>query len=295
MRKDVLLPGLAVAGGALGFGLRLLQWTTAYDPETQLFAPGAPVTWALLFLSGALILAFFLLSRDMKRSTDIQSPFRCPSIGYMTMMAASAMLLLGGGVLGLLDGMAQLQLWRIDPETHLLTYPAALILCALLCFLAGPATLMLGKGAYRGALAPVSSLLVVFPPMAALAWLFATHLAHGTDPVLMDYGFTLAAVALLMLAHYYTAAFFHNRPHPRRTAFCALMGVFLGLTSLADRPSPFYAALTAAFLLSALANVWVLLRSSYGPPWPKRLLDARIPLGAKDEDADPDAAMNQDE
>ena len=42
MRKDIFLPVLALAGGAVGFLLRLWQYASAYDPATELFAHGAP-------------------------------------------------------------------------------------------------------------------------------------------------------------------------------------------------------------------------------------------------------------
>lgn len=293
MRKDIILTGLAAVGGALGLVLRWRQLATAYDPNTQLFLHGQPTTYLLLILLAVLALAFLLLLRNAKGPEDFLSAFRCPSTAYMTLMAASALLFLGAGVLGLLEGMAQLTLWRIAPETHLFTYPLSLLLCSLLALAAGLSTLMLGKGAYRGEPAPACSLLAIFSPLAALVWLFATHLAHGTDPVLMGYGFFLAAIALLLLAHYYVAAFFHGRPHPRRTAFCALLGSALGILSLTDGLTPFQMALTAAFVLSALASVWALLRNVFGPPWPKRLLDVRMPLGAQEETED--AVENQTE
>ena len=288
MRKDILLPGLALVGGGLGFALRRWQLTTGYDPQTLLFTHGHPALPALLLLSVAVVLAILILIRPVQGPEDFLSAFHCPHSAYMAGMAASGLLLLGAGVLGLLEGMEQLALWRAAPDAHLLTYPVALLLCALLCFLAGPAQLVLGKAAYRSAPADNSSLLAVFPPMAALAWLFSFHLDHGTDPVLLGYGFSLAAVILLMLAQYEQAAFFHDRPHPRRSLFFALTGVFFGLVSLADLPAPFFAALTAAFALSALSGAWALVRNTLGPPWPKRLRSDRMPHGAERELDDPD-------
>ena len=44
MRKDIFLPVLALAGGAVGFLLRLWQYASAYDPATELFAHGAPAS-----------------------------------------------------------------------------------------------------------------------------------------------------------------------------------------------------------------------------------------------------------
>ncbi|MEA4932998.1 MAG: hypothetical protein VB071_05340 [Lawsonibacter sp.] len=284
MRNNSLLSGLAVVGGGLGFGLRLWQWTASYDPDTQLFTHGHPSIFLLTILTAVLILIFLLILRPAHGSGDPLSAFRCPSTLYMTGMTASALLFMGAGVLGILEGTAQLALWRADSETNLLTYPIALILGALFSFAAGPATLIVGKGAYGGTFAPSCSLLAVFPPLSALAWLFATHLAHGTDPVLMDYCFSLAAIAALLLAQYYVAAFFHDHPHPRAAAFWSLMGVFLALISFADGLSPFKMMLTAAFTLSSLSGSWALLRNLFGPPWPKRLLDARMPLGTQEQE-----------
>lgn len=284
MRKDILLPGLALAGGVLGFGLRRWQLASAYDPDTQLFLHGAPATWALMALVLAAALALLVLGRGGKLPKDFLPACQCPSAGHMAVTAAAAFLFLGAGVFGLLEGMDQLALWRSAPGTYLLTYPAALLLCACLSFPAGAAVLLLGRASYRGDAAGSCSLLSIFPAAAGLVWLFASHLNHGTDPVLMGYGFSLAAAALLMLAHYDLSALFFERPHPRRAVFCALMGVLLALVSLADVPSRFNALLTAAFALSALAWSRALLRNSFGPPWPKRLLEERMPFGTRTDE-----------
>lgn len=286
MRKDILLPVLAVGGGAGCLALRQWQLRSAYDVETQLFAHGAPATYALLALTVVLAVLLVVLVQKGESPSDFLAAFRCPAPLYMAGMAAAAFLFFGAGVLGLLYGLDELTLWRVDPKGHLLTYPAALLLCALLCFPAGLACLQVGKGAYRGRPAQSSSLTALFPACAGLVWLFATHLAHSTDPILMGYGFSLAAAALLMLAHYEVAASFHGRPHPRRALFFALMGSVLGLTSLLDGLPPFFTVLTAAFLLSALSGSCALARNLFGPPWPRRLLSERMPLGAEEEDED---------
>ena len=288
MRKDMLLPGLALAGGALGLGLRQWHLSAAYDPVSQLFAAGHPAAYALPALIGALALVFILLLRGIPKPTSGAHAFRCPASSFLTLMSASGLLFLAAGVLGLMEGMERLSLWRVDPSSQVFTYPAALILCALLSLCAGPATLLLGKVVCRGTDAPSLPLLVNVPAIAALVWLFATHMAHSTDPILLGYVFSLAAAALLLLAHYYIAAFFHGRPHPLRCALSALLGVTRALISLADRPSLFGFVLTAALALSALACCWALLRNTFGPPWPARLLETRMPLGAQDDDGDDD-------
>ena len=44
MRKDILLPGVAVVGGAAGFLLRRWELSTAFEPDTGLPVAGAPAT-----------------------------------------------------------------------------------------------------------------------------------------------------------------------------------------------------------------------------------------------------------
>lgn len=268
MRKDVALPALALAGGAAGFFLRRWQLDSAYRPDTQLFAHGAPATYALLGLTALLaVLLLFLLREKRDGLDDFLPAFGSPSAGQMTLFSAAWILLAAAGGLGMMDGFQALRLWRASPEMYQLSLPASQLLTGALCVLAGFGVLFMGRMAYRGALGGQECVLVPFPALAALVWLFSTHLKHGTEPVLMKYVFTLLAALLFTLAHYYAAGFLYGRPRPRLTAFCALMGTAVGIVSLADRPDRFTAAATAAFALSSLA----LARALLGGPWPERM------------------------
>lgn len=288
MRKDLILPALSLAGGAAGFALRRWQLSSAFQPETGLFVHGAPATYALLALTGLMTLLFLLASLSLPRRKDdnFLSAFGCPQSGFLTALTAAGMLFLAAGLLGVREGLEQLGQWRsqLEPDPYLLPHVLSLILCALLALPGGVALLLLGKASYRNELPDSACRLAPVPALVGLVWLFVTHLQHGTEPVLMRYGFSLAAAALLMLAHYYAAGFLYGRPFRRRTAFCALLGACLGLISLADSPTFFIAALTLAFALSALALSYPLLHSSFGPPWPERM-----PSGAEGEDMDTQA------
>ena len=47
MRKEILLPGIAVAGGAAGLALRRWELATAFEPPEagfRLHIPGSPAT-----------------------------------------------------------------------------------------------------------------------------------------------------------------------------------------------------------------------------------------------------------
>lgn len=285
MRKDVFLPALAVAGGAAGFLLRRWQLASAYVPETGLFVHGAPATYALLGLTVLLAAAFAVLVQGKgEKPGDFLPAFACPEAGQMTVLAAAGLLLMLAGALGLKDGLAALSLWRASPELYPLANPGSRLLAAALCLPAGLSIVLMGKAAYREELSSAACRLAPFPALAGLVWLFATHLKHGVEPVLMKYGFGLFAALLLTLAHYCAAGFLFGRPHARRTAFLALTGTAAGIISLADRPDLFTAAAALAFSLSALALSRALLRNTFGPPWPERL-EGRMPPLEEEGDA----------
>lgn len=282
MKKDMILPGLAVVGGAAGFALRKWQLTAAFHPETGLFTHGAVPTYLLMGLTVLLLLAFLLgVQGKLEMPKDFLPSFACPQPGQMTLWAAAGLLFFAAGLVNLMEGAQLFQLWQVTPASDRdptqLTFTVSRLLCALLCLGSGASLLMMGKSAYRGELPQSLGLLAPLPAFAGLLWLFSTHLEHGTEPILMEYGFTLAASALLMLGHYYVAGFLFGRPRPRRALFFSLCGVVLGLTSLADGLSLGLSVLTAAFVLSALAFSRALLGNCFGPFWSRRM-----PSGAEE-------------
>ena len=219
-------------------------------------------------LFALLALALLLLLREKREGLeDFLPAFGSPDVGQMTVFAAAWVLLLAAGGLGMQDGFRGLRLWKGNPELYQLSIPASQLLAGGLFVLAGFGVLSMGRMAYRGELNSAGCYLASFPAFAGLLWVFSAHLKHGTEPVLMKYGFGLSAALLLTLAHYCAAGFLFGKPHPRRTAFLALLGVALGVTSLADGPDLFTAAATVAFSLSALG----LARALLGGPWPERM------------------------
>ena len=284
MRKDLILPALALAGGAGGFFLRRRHWAGAYQPELGLFASGAPSLWALLGLAALLALAFLLLTRAKEGPEDFLPAFGNPGAGQMAVFAAAWLLLMFAGAAGVVDGIRGLRLWRSAPEMYQMSVPAARMLSGGLCALAGFSILFMGRMAYRGELNDAACRLAPLPALAGVVWLFSAHLQSGIEPELLKYGFQLAAICLLTLAHYYTAGFLFGRACRQRAMFFSLLGGALGLLSLADRPDLFTASALLAYSLSALNFAKALLRSTFGPPWPKRL-EGRMPP-AEEEHAD---------
>ena len=148
MRKDIFLPVLALAGGAVGFLLRLWQYASAYDPATELFTHGAPASLALVVwtvLMGALAL---LLGRGGAASEKPEQSFLCPSTGYMTVMTAGGMCFLLSAAAGVPELMYQYQAWQIDPQHNML--PVAFGLSVLFCLVGSIGALVSGRNNYRG-------------------------------------------------------------------------------------------------------------------------------------------------
>jgi hypothetical protein len=265
MRDHIILPAAAVAGGAAGFVLRLRQWAQAYDPEQERFAhaPGLTIGVVAIFVAFAVV---FLLAAFRCAPRKKTVPERCGDPLYMMLMAAGGFAFFGAGVLGLLEGMNALQMWRSGWSSAAASYPMALLLCGGLCLLSGAAVLATGKNVYRPTEGKTASLSVILPGFSLLVWIFATHQGHATNPIFLAYGIYLTAAVLLTLANYDAAGAFHGRPHPRRLIFCTLMGTMLAVSSLADGLSRFQMVIAAAAALTALGHLYAMLAPEHPAP-----------------------------
>ena len=193
MRKDIFLPVLALAGGAVGFLLRLWQYASAYDPSTELFAHGAPASLALVVwtvLMGALAL---LLGRGGTAAEKPEQSFLCPSTGYMTVMTAGGMCFLLSAAAGVPELMYQYQAWQIDPQHNML--PVAFGLSVLFCLVGSIGALVSGRNNYRGVTGLQVRAPAALPAYAALPWLMgaaagamACTVARQLIPAALDEG-----------------------------------------------------------------------------------------------------------
>lgn len=282
MKKTIGLLTLAVGGGIVGLLLRRWQLATVYNPETELFRSGQVASFVLLAFLALLTIAFVLLCRNGTAPNGYEDAFLCPNVGYMSLMAASAMLFLVASMLKLLEVMDAYALWKMDPTRNLL--PIMPLISALLCIPAAGAVLMLGRGHYRGVLPRQYRGLSTMPAYAALPWLVSVYQENSKAPALLSYVYRLMGVVFLLLALYYVAAYAYERAHPVLMAVCALLGISLSILSLGDGLSRGELVLTCAFLLVVLGDVLGLLGNCFGRPHvPKRLAD-RMPRGANMED-----------
>lgn len=271
MRKDVVLPALALAGGGAGAAVRYWQINTSLVRETMLFRMDTPATMALLALLAGLAVLFFVLTRGGREMTGYPESFYCPSAGYMTLMAAGGFLMFGAAALGLLEGMEQLRIWQSARAMKLpgaVNLPAMLLLTAVLSAAGGLGVLLLGKGNYRGGLVSAYPLLAVLPAYAVLPWVVWLYQENSRQPQPMFYVFTLLAAVCALLGLYFAACFAFQRPSVKLCLFFSLMGIVLLLTSLADRPSLFQIAISSAVVLMLLAQSYALLHNCFGVQQP---------------------------
>lgn len=70
MRKSVILPGVAVAGGLVGLLVRRVYLAHGFEAGTGLPISGAPSLWAMVLVSAAVAAALLVLSRGKHRKFD---------------------------------------------------------------------------------------------------------------------------------------------------------------------------------------------------------------------------------
>ena len=265
MRKDFALPALALVGGAAGFLVRLWQRASALDPTTNLFTHGAPATWALLALTAVVaVLALALCSggRSIPEGESAQA-FQCSSPAYMTLMVVSGMGFLVAAAAGVPQLMQDLRAWQIDPEYNML--PVALGLSIVGCLAGAVGSLVLGKSNYRAVSGEQVRLAATLPAYAALPWLIRLYQSYSSDPILLNSFVPLLAAVFLLLALHGQAAFFFRRPRCRSFTFFAVMGVYFGLTTLADRLSLFDSLLAASFVVCSFGALTALSARRFSP------------------------------
>lgn len=265
MRKDFALPALALVGGAAGFAVRLWQRSSALDPTTNLFIHGAPATYALLAVTAVVaVLALILCSGGRTVSEqEAALAFQCPSAGYMTLMTVAALGFLASGVAGVPQLLEDLEAWQLDPARRLL--PVALALSIVGCVAGAVGSLVLGKANYRALTGEQVRLAATLPAYAALPWLIRLYQSYSSDPILLNSFVPLLAAVFLLLALHGQAAFFYRRPRCRSFTVFAVMGVYFGLTTLADRLSLFDSLLAASFVVCSFGALTALSARRFSP------------------------------
>lgn len=236
MRKDVILPGIAAVGGAVGFGLRRWQLHAGFEPDTGLAIPGAPASMALVACSAAVALLLLLLVWNTRERMNWERAFAgaggCQV--YMTAMVLAAFLLLmsaGIEVLaypGALQSAKSAESWGLRAAATVLP-PLRILLCLGGC----PCVLLWSRNLYRGGEGGKESLPLLELCFLFCVWLVSNYQSCAADPVALDYIWEVLAICLSLLGLYYVASYsFLKEVRPRRAVMACLLGVFFSLTAM---------------------------------------------------------------
>ena len=255
MRKEILLPVVAVIGGGVGFGLRRWELATAFEADTGLPIAGATATTALIVLSVVMAVALLALSRG--RYPDFGGcdvAFRAKGNTLYAMAGVlSAFLLLGAGVL------AGLEFVRAEEPMYTYLIVGAMAIASGFCVLATVRNHFreAGKGRYSAAL--------LVPAFTYCVWLIAAYQVRAGDPVQLDYVYELFAIIAALLAFYFIAGFSFEKGKPAVTVFFSLLAVYFSLTTLADQHSWSTVLLYCFTILYLLTNSAILLYNAARP------------------------------
>lgn len=226
MRKEILLPAVAVAGGGAGFVLRRWELATAFEADTGLPIPGAPATLALIALSVAMAAVLALLCRGKYPSfTGYDEAFQAKgNTLYATAMVLSAFLLLGAAVLMVLSFVQGTN----TVYTRLLL--AALAAVSFFC------VMQTAQNSFKGLDRGKYSFTLLMPAYTCCVWLIAAYQVRAGDPVQLDYVYELFAIIASLLGLYFHAGFSFERGRVFWAGLFSLLGIYFCLTTL-GRPA----------------------------------------------------------
>lgn len=293
MRKEIIVPAVALAGGAAGFALRRWELATAFEPMEggfRLAIPGAVSSLVLAGLSAAMAIVLLLLCRGKHSAFPggYDQAFSAEgSVPYVSAKVLSGFLALAAAALNLLDLPAAYQaavvLSRVNHRNPILAVLPRGIL-ALLCVGTCFAAVAAGQNSYRARGRGKRGGALLMPAYMGCAWLTSAYYPRASDPVVLDYVYELFAVVAVLLAFYFIAGFSFARGRSFCAALFSALGIYFSLVTLADE-HPLYITLLYGFaIVSLLADLCVLLFNDV------RFRDARpeVPAAAEAEGEAPE-------
>ena len=247
MKKCSIFCGVAVAGGAVAFLLRMLQNRTGFETATGLPVSGNLPALALVLLLAVAAAALFLLSRGWPAGEGPAFPadFSTDDPKQLTLPILGSSLIGLAGLADLYEGLThgnllfQLQT-AADPYSFVMTTESLFssrlqLLLGALALLAAAALLLSTVACRRKDTETASNpavLLVV--PVALVARLVLTYRADSINPALAAYYVELLALIFLTLAFYRLSSFAFAAGNLRRFTFYSGMAILLALAALAD-------------------------------------------------------------
>ena len=294
MRKEIVLPSLAVGGGIVGLFLRRWELATAFEADTGLVTPNMPSTWALILWSAVLAVVFILLCRGKHRpfAGGYDAAFAAKgNTVYVTAMVLSAFLLLASAVLNYMgipaayaEAVAAARAGNAQGTPLFNVLPRAIL--GLLSAISFFCVLSTGKNNYRSEGKGKFSFPLLAPAYMGCIWLIAAYQVRAGDPVRQDYIYELFAIIASLLGLYFTAGFSFERAKVFRSALFSLLGVYFSLVTLADGHELYVVLLYGFCILSLTANVTALLANDARPEPRARRSHSEEEISAEDSETE---------
>jgi len=279
MRKEIVLPGIAVAGGVLGFLVRLWNRATAFEPETGL-PVAAQSTVVLLALSAAVAAGLIALAWNTGRvfpgGYDQAFAMR-GNRACLTAHVICAFLLAGAGMLVLYQLPGEYIAAITSPVSNFGSNPMMLaiprVLLGALCLISGMCVLLTGRNTFQDRRKGQYSFQLLMPSYSFCGWLICAYQQCASDPVLLNHIFEILAIILSLLGLATMAGFsFEPKKSVPHAVVFALLGVYCSFVTLADGQSLTDCLLLCFAILYLTTSACVLLynvRCSKDADWPE--------------------------
>ena len=265
MRKSaVVIPLLALVAGVIGFLIRQVEVTTAFEAGTGFAKRGEAITAVLIAVSVAAVVlavaAGTLISRRRRAESDYSSVFSTRGMAYF------ALSLIMGIVWLAADAMYFLDVYNRTRETTGLFamtggFP---ILDAIFVFLAAVSAISvisLAWGARIGRGGTGMMIFSVIPSVFFSFWLILLYKNNASNPVILQYAYHCLAIAAAALSAYFSAGFVYKKVATGRMLFSYLVTIFFCTTVLADDITLPLKLIFAVAALGALVSCVVYLKN----------------------------------
>ncbi|MGE4484490.1 MAG: hypothetical protein AB7C97_05145 [Oscillospiraceae bacterium] len=228
MRKfGVIISAFAVICGAAGFFLRKNELLTVFDAETGLAEPFARVSVMLMSLlivaAMVIVIAVFGAFRGKRTEEVYEKAFAIKSVGVLALYFILGLFAVAGAVL-----------YWLGTPAPVSGIPFAAIAFSVFAALSGVSFIILAVHSFKGNAGIEMGLFSVIPPLFFSFWLVVTYKQNAANPVLLDFFYECAALAVAALAFYFVAGYIYKRRCPRMTLISQLIAVCLLTVFFAD-------------------------------------------------------------
>lgn len=227
MGKHFWVPLVAILSGFVGYGLRVWQLRSAFEPESLLPVSGAPATWVIGIFSIFMVFLFgFLILPKKRRENPVlpyQQTMQIHSICYTALFLVAGLSTLYGAFLFY---RGSFYIMQDLPHTSVLQ-----LVFAIAAALSGLSLLFLAFRQYQGRKLQNSMTQLIFTFSACL-WLMVSYQSWAKDPFILDYLFTLLAIMTGMLAHYFIATYAFGSSRLHLVYFFSALAILFSITAL---------------------------------------------------------------